>query len=446
MYKAGLLLIEVDCKQYADNLLNTKNFHDIPVDITEHRTLNSSKGVISTAVLDDMSNEEIRDELSDQGVKEVFRFMTKKNGNKIGTRTMILTFDTPKRPDFIYTGYMRLKVKDYIPNPRRCFKCQKFGHTVKFCKNDAICEKCGQSGHESGDCSNPIQCINCGEAHPASSRDCYQWIIQKEILKCKVENDISYPEAEKRTIGKKQSVAERAQTYSSALAKPAGKRYEIGIQTDLTWPDFMDSPVPLSECIIDNDKSVQSQTNENMEIENATLKRGREESLSSHDDDDNDLITIPRYKSKRTNRNEKVSSEETEAPGEGVTPKESEAPREPGASTHSGGTSREGGEEEKDSEWREVVSARSHDRSRPPSPRVGDRGASKGVSRSSAHPSSVSPEGEYDSSSGPGKGQKSSVLTRSYSSNYRNPKPYDKNSKANNNTKQNIVKIRYFEK
>ena len=33
-------------------------------------------------------------------------------------------------------GYYFVEVKRYIPNPMRCFQCQEFGHSKKFCKNN----------------------------------------------------------------------------------------------------------------------------------------------------------------------------------------------------------------------------------------------------------------------------------------------------------------------
>ena len=84
MKKSGLLLVEVDCQQYAVSLLNTTQLHDIPVQITEHKTLNSSKGVATSDALDDLSNDEIKDKLNESGqdVKEVFRIMTTKDKEK----------------------------------------------------------------------------------------------------------------------------------------------------------------------------------------------------------------------------------------------------------------------------------------------------------------------------------------------------------------------------
>ena len=49
--KNGTLLIEVDKKTYADNLLNMKFFTNLKIKSYAHASLNSSKGVVRSAEL-----------------------------------------------------------------------------------------------------------------------------------------------------------------------------------------------------------------------------------------------------------------------------------------------------------------------------------------------------------------------------------------------------------
>ncbi|GBM18048.1 hypothetical protein AVEN_75487-1 [Araneus ventricosus] len=81
----------------------------------------------------------------------------------------------------------------------RCFKCQKFGHSQQACRGaSTICAKCSVSGHVSSECiSDDIKCINCGGAHPAFSRSCPRWVLEKEILSTKIRKNISFAEARK---------------------------------------------------------------------------------------------------------------------------------------------------------------------------------------------------------------------------------------------------------
>ena len=82
--------------------------------------------------LKDMNDEEIRKELSPQGVMKVNRFVLKKEGKVIQTNTYFVTFDSPIPPEKIELGYYIVNVQRYIPNPLRCFQCQKFGHSKRW--------------------------------------------------------------------------------------------------------------------------------------------------------------------------------------------------------------------------------------------------------------------------------------------------------------------------
>ena len=214
--------------------------HNIPVKISEHRTMNTSKGVISTDALDDLDVDEIKQRLNEFGqeVKEVYRVMVTKNNEKVPTKTLIITFLSPKIPDYLYVGFVRVKVRMYVPNPRRCYQCQRFGHTKNFCEHESVCDRCGQPEHESSACTNPLHCVNCEGEHPASSRDCPQWKLRKGILKYKFENDVSYPEAEKHFLKSTPEVNQNTLSYSKAVSSVSSPtKQEVGIQTDLTWPN-----------------------------------------------------------------------------------------------------------------------------------------------------------------------------------------------------------------
>ena len=76
---------------------------------------------------------------------------------------------------------MRKETWTYIPNPQRCFQCQKFGHTMNSCKGTTVCAGCGEVGHNLDDGQNEPKCVNCQGDHVAISRDCPKWKINREI-------------------------------------------------------------------------------------------------------------------------------------------------------------------------------------------------------------------------------------------------------------------------
>ena len=72
--KSGSVFIEVETKLQCKNLLKTtKLLGYLPVKVSPHRTLNSSKFVIKCEELDKMDEEEIKKELQPQGIIAVKR-------------------------------------------------------------------------------------------------------------------------------------------------------------------------------------------------------------------------------------------------------------------------------------------------------------------------------------------------------------------------------------
>ena len=86
-----------------------------------------------------MTEVEIRDELKDQGVVGVNRMTLKKEGKVIPTNTLSLTFGSPELSKEITVGYLNVKMALFVPNPMRCFNCNKFGHTSQRCKVAVKC-------------------------------------------------------------------------------------------------------------------------------------------------------------------------------------------------------------------------------------------------------------------------------------------------------------------
>ena len=188
----GSFLVECGKRAQAQNLLRTSRFIDRPVRVTIHKTLNFSRGVIRCRDLADMTEVEIRDELKDQGVVGVNRVTLKKEGKVIPTNTLFLTFVSPELPKEITVGYLKVKVALFVPNPMRCFNCNKFGHTSQRCKVAAKCTGCGKDKHE-GQCEGPKLCSNCNGPHASSAKDCPVWQKEKEIQRVRAEKRNAYP-------------------------------------------------------------------------------------------------------------------------------------------------------------------------------------------------------------------------------------------------------------
>ena len=94
-----------------------------------------------------MTEMEIRMELQERGVVEVYRVTVKKDTEKVPTITLFLTFNTLDLPKEITVSYLKVKVALFVPNPMHCFNCNKFGHTSQRCKVAAKCPSCGKDKH-----------------------------------------------------------------------------------------------------------------------------------------------------------------------------------------------------------------------------------------------------------------------------------------------------------
>ena len=199
--KNGTLLVETTRKTQTENLKKQTSFFGVPVEVTEHQSLNSSKGIIRNPILRAETEENILEYLKPQGVTHVKRFTIRKNNERINTNTLLLTFNSVVTPKTLKIFYQIIQVELYVPNPLRCFNCQKFGHHEKNCPADlgSVCEKCGTGNHDhlASQCKKPAKCVNCGENHMSRSSDCDVWKKEKEVMKIKVTQRLTYLEARK---------------------------------------------------------------------------------------------------------------------------------------------------------------------------------------------------------------------------------------------------------
>ncbi|GBN13177.1 hypothetical protein AVEN_9883-1 [Araneus ventricosus] len=196
--KSGDLLIETTSAIQTKSFLIAKSILNKPLSVTIHRTLNSCRGVISEPQLLKDTESEILTGLSSQGVIAVRRIHIRRGRDLIPTKHIILTFNSTKLPTNIKAGYLNCKVRVYIPNPIRCFNCQRFGHSKTACRGKQTCSKCASVDHNTPDCNSPdLLCVNCKQPHSSDSRDCPQWKLEKKIQELRARNNLSYAEAKK---------------------------------------------------------------------------------------------------------------------------------------------------------------------------------------------------------------------------------------------------------
>jgi len=229
--RSGKLLVEITRNSQVNNLLKITTLSDIPVKVSPHRSLNQCKGVIRSPELASLSQYELESELQKHNVTDVKKIFIKRDGITRNTNTIVLTFNTSTLPTHINIAYLRVRVEPFIPNPLRCFKCQRFGHHSSACKRDSMCSKCGLPDHGESECTRPPCCANCEGDHPANSNKCPKWLREKEICKIKTLQGISFPEARKLVDNNSQS---NSITYSNIVRSDSKKTRTIGTQTEVT--------------------------------------------------------------------------------------------------------------------------------------------------------------------------------------------------------------------
>lgn len=194
--KDGSIFVQVSDTQEAPKLLSATSLAGLKIKAVPHATLNSSKGVITTPEFRGLSDETLSEELQPSGVLEARRIVTRRDGKPFATNSIVLTFNTPIPPQTIYGAYLVLTVRPYIPQPLRCYICQKFGHTKNRCRGKPTCVNCGEQDH-SENCTNASTCINCKDDHPANSKLCPMWLQEKLVNEIKYTRHMTFPEARK---------------------------------------------------------------------------------------------------------------------------------------------------------------------------------------------------------------------------------------------------------
>ena len=242
----GDLLVQTNNKKYSEMLLGMTSLADVPVKVSPHRSLNSSKGVVRSRDLARCSKEEIISELKSQGVTDAVIISVKNGNERRVTNTVILSFSTPQPPQHVTAGYLRIPVAVYIPNPLRCYQCQKFGHGRLHCKGQQTCARCGETGHDDTQCQKAEHCVNCDGNHAASSKACPKWKLEQRVQQIRAEKNLSFIESRKLAVAEQQ---QSSQTSLASVVSSSKQRQfkSVEVQTVLTWPSTADKPTQVTQ-------------------------------------------------------------------------------------------------------------------------------------------------------------------------------------------------------
>lgn len=215
--KDGHLVIKVRNDKKAAKLMELNKLIDgTEVKVTEHAKLNQATCIVTCHTVDELSDEELAEELADQGVIHVHRF-----GRKGGrSATMSVTFRGTVVPREIHFGFDRCATREFKQAPMLCYRCYDFGHTKLRCSAEELCRNCSKAHTIEKDsdgktiCSAAPSCKHCNGAHSPTSRTCPKYVEEEEINEIRTKEDKSAREA-------RRLFHERKATSGSSFASAA---------------------------------------------------------------------------------------------------------------------------------------------------------------------------------------------------------------------------------
>ena len=222
--RKGTLILQSRNEQITRKAKTIESLAGVPVTVEDHDRLNEARGTIWYANHPNFSEEEILNALEKYGVKNVYRTKRKQNNTLIPTSIYILTFNNCNLPTSVLLGWTKCSVRLYIPKPRRCFKCQAFGHGANNCRQEVgRCTNCSLEVHELP-CERDPKCCNCQGDHPANSTNCPVYRSEQEVLATQAREGISYMEARKKV---RATFVRPQVTFAAAVSGPRESTHAI---------------------------------------------------------------------------------------------------------------------------------------------------------------------------------------------------------------------------
>lgn len=119
------------------------------------------------------------------------------DGHWVPSGSYVVSMRCSEFPKEIKVGWTIQPIRRFIPEPMRCFRCNKLGHTGKRCRelneDQKNCINCNKPQHnEPGTkCSETPFCANCNStSHNSAFRGCQNYMLEKRVNTLMAERDI----------------------------------------------------------------------------------------------------------------------------------------------------------------------------------------------------------------------------------------------------------------
>ncbi|KAH9370726.1 hypothetical protein HPB48_013967 [Haemaphysalis longicornis] len=137
------------------------------------------------------------------------------NIHRIGrSRCLKVVFQCASLPASVKVGYVRHRVRPYVPRPLQCHKCQKLGHVSAACKNAVACKRCGDA-HDHVKSKGTLKCANCSGPHEATSNECPKIMRERTMVR-----DNSTHREAAASVRKRRRSSRRRRRQSRSISRP----------------------------------------------------------------------------------------------------------------------------------------------------------------------------------------------------------------------------------